>query len=133
MQSGVRPCEITRPDIPSPMLRSALVCLALLSLSACTFEGRTDGGDPLHTDNGALEAHREAVSAAVNPEIIEPLGDAPAYNAAPVPTPQSGTAYQNENAPQPENSAANSGALATPPVPVPGGGQTPAGTRTSSP
>ena len=114
------------------MLRSALLCFALLSLSACLFEDRVDGGSPTHSDNGALEAHREAVEAAINPEVIEPLGDAPAYSAAPVPTPQPGTAYQNENAPQQENSAANSGALATPPVPVPGGGQTPAGTRTGN-
>lgn len=108
------------------MLRSAFFCLALLSLSSCRFEDRIDGGSPNHTDNGALEAHREAVEAAVSPEVVEPLGEAPAYSAAPVPTPQMGTAAQGEGA------APNSGALATPPVPVPGGGQTPAGTRTGN-
>ncbi len=106
-----------------------LAALALLlPFAGCTFEGRTDGGSPRHTDNGGAEAHRMAVEDAAAADIVvEPLGGAPAASTAPVPTPRLGTAAQGEAA------VPNSGALATPAAPATMGGATPAGTTPQTP
>ena len=100
MQGRGGPCEITGSDtadssLPTlaPMTRSALAVLALLLVSGCTWEGRPDGGSARHTDNGALEAHREAVAEQTAPEVVEPLGEA--APATPVPTPSMGTVSQS--------------------------------------
>lgn len=140
----------------SAMPRFVLIALAgLLPFAGCTFEGRTDGGSPRHDDNGALQAHRQAVADAVTPEVVEPLDSGPAApSAAPVPTPRMDTANDAGGITREAGSAApgtagsavgggagdqqravvggRSGALATPPVPVPGGGQAPAGSTTGS-
>lgn len=112
------------------MTRLALATLALvLPLAGCAFDGRTDGGSPRHTDNGALAAHRQAVDDAMTPEVVEPLDGAAGAGGsagAPVPTPRLGTVAQGEAA------APNSGALATPPVPTTDGGRAPAGTTTGN-
>ncbi len=108
------------------MTRLAAFALLLTAgglLAGCTFEHRIDGGSPLHTDNGALEAHREAVEAAGTRLVTEPLVDGPMpAPAATVPTPRLGTVAQGEAA------APNSGAMATPPTPTTSGAATPAGT-----
>ncbi len=112
------------------MTRLAAFALLLTAgglLAGCTFENRTDGGSPRHTDNGALEAHREAVESAGTRMIAEPLGDGAALApASPVPTPRLGTVAQGEAA------APNSGAMATPPAPTTSGAATPAGTTTEA-
>jgi hypothetical protein len=115
--------------MPRPALAAlALAGSALLPLAGCTFEHRTDGGSPLHTDNGAVAAHRQSVEEALTPEVVEPLDGAVATTGggAPVPTPRLGTAAQGEAA------APNSGALATPPAQTTTGGRAPAGTTTGN-
>ncbi|HEX8297536.1 MAG TPA: hypothetical protein VF594_00130 [Rubricoccaceae bacterium] len=100
----------------------------LATLAGCTFEGRTDGGSPLHTDNGAEAAHRDAVDASSRRDVVEPLGgtagasSAGADNAgtalsggtaAPVPTPRLGTVAQGDATP--EAGGMNAGPIQTPP------------------
>lgn len=136
------------------MTRLALLAL-LLPLAGCVVGDRTDGGNPRHADNGALEAHRQSVADALTPEVVEPLASGPATpSGAPVPTPQMDTANDAGGITREAGSAApgtagsavgggggdqqraviggRSGASATPPVPLPGGGQAPAGSTTNS-
>ena len=96
------------------MIRLAAFALLLTAggtLAGCTFERRTDGGSPRHTDNGALEEHREAVEAAGTQIVAQPLTDgaAPAPSA-PVPTPRLGTVAQGEGA------TPTAGVMAAPPA-----------------
>ena len=128
------------PDAPphasDPMLRLAPLVLAA-ALSGCTLEHRTDGGSPIHADNGAQAAPRDAVDGAARRDLVEPLSSEPgassfgAANAgtapsgasagagAPVPTPRLGTVAQGNATPAPGSPGAtggmNAGAIQAPP------------------
>ncbi len=99
-----------------------LLPLALLVTLAvgCTVEGRTDGGSPRHADNGALEAHRDAVADADNQMVTEPLTDAPAASATPVPTPRMGTVSTGPAPAEPGAMASPAAPTAAPSVPATG-------------
>ena len=102
---------------PLPLALLATLAGGLLA-SGCTFEGRTDGGSPRHTDNGALEAHREAVADANDQPVTEPLTDAPATSATPVPTPRMGTVSDGPAPAEPGAMAPPDAPTAAPSVPA---------------
>ncbi|HEX9951740.1 MAG TPA: hypothetical protein VGB53_08230 [Rubricoccaceae bacterium] len=109
------------------MLRLAPLVLAA-ALSGCMFEHRPDGGSPIHDDNGARAAHRDAVDNADRRDLVEPLGStsgASSFGAAnagtalsggasaPVPTPRLGTVAEGDATP--ETGGMNAGPIQTPP------------------
>ena len=100
------------------MLRLLPLALLVALAAGCTFEGRTDGGSARHTDNGALEAHRDAVAAASEQVVTEPLGGAPAASATPVPTPRMGTVSDGPAPAEPGAMASPAAPTAAPSVPA---------------
>ncbi len=101
-----------------PLPLALLATLAAGSLAGCTFDGRTDGGSPLHNDNGALEAHRDAVADANDQMVTEPLSDAPVPSASPVPMPRMGTASSGPAPAAPGAMASPAAPTAAPAVPA---------------